>query len=79
MLQSRFECVLSRSCCLEGYEDEVNEEGMAVQVHPMNPKLVPPGTDRLKLKFINCFQLLLSNSTCAATGRGTGGRGWGDG
>ena len=39
---------------------------MAVQVDPMKPKLTPPGIKRLKL-MCNFFQLLLSNSTCAAT------------
>ena len=34
---------------------------------PMKPKLKPPGTKRLKSCVIYCFQLLLSNSTCAAT------------
>ena len=43
--------------------------GRAVQVDPMKPKLKPPGIKRLKL---NC-DILLSNSTCAATLRRCGG------
>jgi hypothetical protein len=44
--------------------------GRAVQVDPMQSKLKPPGTNGLKLKCdLFCFQLLLSNSTCAATAR----------
>jgi hypothetical protein len=35
----------------------------------MKSKLKAPGTVRLKLKHLNCFQVLLSKSTCAATTR----------
>jgi hypothetical protein len=45
--------------------------GRAVQVDPMNPKLKPPRTKRLKVKYdkslFNFASNLLSNSTCAAT------------
>ena len=46
--------------------------GRAVQDDPTRPKLKPPGTHCLELKCnieLYCFQLLFSNSTCAATPR----------
>ena len=48
-------------------------QGGALQVDPIKPKLKPPGTKRLKLNYDELLsislQLLLSNSTCAATPR----------
>ena len=41
--------------------------GRAVQVDPIKPTLKAPWTQRLKLKVTFCFQILVSNSTCAAT------------
>ena len=43
--------------------------GKAVQVDPIKPTLKAHGNKRLKLNVINCLQLLLSISTCAATQR----------
>jgi hypothetical protein len=44
--------------------------GEVVQVDPIKPTLKLPGTKRLKLKYeMDCFQVLLSNSACAATTR----------
>jgi hypothetical protein len=43
----------------------VPRQGEAVQVDPIKPKLKPPGTKRLQQSATHCFQLLLSNSTCA--------------
>ena len=42
------------------------ERGRAVQVDPIRPTLKAPGT---RLLILNRFQVLLSNSTCAATAR----------
>ena len=47
--------------------------GEAVQVAPIKPNLIAPGTKRLKLNTIDCFEVLLSKSTCAATTRRRGG------
>ena len=38
-----------------------------MQVERMKPMLKAPGTERLKLVFMDCFQVLLSKITCAAT------------
>jgi len=38
----------------------VLRSGEAVQVDPINPTLKAPGTKRLKLEMMHCFQLLLS-------------------
>ena len=40
-----------------------------MHVDPFKPKLKAPGTKRLKLNTMFCFQDLLLNSTCAATRR----------
>jgi hypothetical protein len=45
------------------------DSGRAVQVDPIKPTLKAPGTERLKLALMDCFQNLLSSSTCAATQR----------
>ena len=42
--------------------------GRAAQVNPIKPTLKAPGTKRFNLKY-DCFQMLLSNSSCAATTR----------
>jgi hypothetical protein len=44
-------------------------QGRAVQVAPFKPTLKAPGTKRLKLKYDEPAQKLLSNSTCAAAAR----------
>jgi hypothetical protein len=41
--------------------------GRAVQADPLKPTLKVPRTKPLKLVLINCFQLVLSKPTCAAT------------
>jgi len=43
------------------------ELGRVVQADPMKPVLKAPKTKCLKLKQMDWFQVLLSNSTCAAT------------
>jgi hypothetical protein len=49
--------------------------GRPVLVDPMRPKLKPPGTKRLKLRYDEPLTNLLSISTCAAIpGRGAGRR-----
>ena len=50
--------------------------GGAVQVEPVKPKFQPLETRRSKLQYDNCFYVLLSISTCAATARC---RRWGGG
>jgi len=47
-------------------------QGRTVQVDPIKPTMKAPGTKHLKLKGDKRFQTLLSNSTCAATSRGSG-------
>ena len=42
-----------------------------MQVDPIKPMLKPPGTERLKLKFEELLQVLVSKSACAATPRET--------
>ena len=41
--------------------------GRALQIDPMKPMLKVPGTKRLKLKLMDCFETLLSILACAAT------------
>ena len=45
-------------------------QGDAVQVDPMKFNLKPPGIVRLKLICDDPHQIMVSNSTCAATARG---------
>ena len=55
------------SCCLLTKAGGLR--GRAVQVDPVKPTLKAPGSKSLKQNMIDCFQNLLSSSTCAASTR----------
>ena len=52
-----------------GRRDGHVPQGKAVQVDPIKPTLKAPGIKLLNRNMTNRFQILLSNSTCAATAR----------